>query len=396
MEGYKQEALDLLRARLPESAANQLEDLVQRAGLRAHQDWERMKDGLPAEHQPAPRVEGAEGPGEAEGFVGISRVLSPAEGFLRNEPDEMGRDITARTMSSPHLQREVRLLLEVHDVEDLGVALANSDDRQARKLKELLDPGVQHDWLWSVDCRQGSRMSEEDFLLAVKNRLGAEIAPAGASCQLCGEPLDAACSHGLCCAKAEATRGHYAVVGALCDGVAAVDPSVQTEVHGLLPTGERPADILTSAVIPGFKAACDVTIAAPDAKAAGQDCCKTAYRRKMVRYRPHFPALRRAGIIFRPVVWSAEGRPHPSTTRLIEGVLRLYRNQKGAVAASDLRVKWYHEIGIALQRRKAAMLRACLPQGSRRQAWMQGRTGGTSGIPLPSLPSGEMECGAAS
>ena len=69
----------------------------------------------------------------------------------------------------------------------------------------------------------------------------------------------------------------------------------------------------------------------------------------------------------------------------MEGVLRLYRNRKGEAAAADMRMKWYHEIGIALQRRKASMIRACLPQVSRRQAWMQGRAGGTSGVPLPPL-----------
>ena len=40
------------------------------------------------------------------------------------------------------------------------------------------------------------------------------------------------------------------------------------------------------------------------------------------------------------------------------------------VAAADLRSRWHHEIAIAIQRRKAAMIRACLPSRPLRQEWL--------------------------
>ena len=46
----------------------------------------------------------------------------------------------------------------------------------------------------------------------------------------------------------------------LMDGLAPVDPGVCTEEPGLVPTAERPADILTSAGVPGTQTAMDITV----------------------------------------------------------------------------------------------------------------------------------------
>lgn len=71
-------------------------------------------------------------------------------------------------------------------------------------------------------------MAENDWLSCVGSRLGVEIVDVGAAgCRLCGEPLDAACNHALCCAQAESTRGHYAVVSAVVDGMMIAEPSTR-------------------------------------------------------------------------------------------------------------------------------------------------------------------------
>ena len=230
-------------------------------------------------------------------------------------------------------------------------------------------------------------------MLSLGSRLGAEIAAVDSRCRLCGEPLDASANHGLCCSKAEATRGHYAVVAAAADGFSAVDPGIQTEVAGLVPSAERPADILTSAGVPGALTACDVTIIAPDAVASGRDACATGYRRKMTKYQGHFPTLWRAGVVFRPMVWSAEGRrAHPATSRLLDNTVRLFQNRHGKAEATSMRVKWKHELGVALQRRKAAMIRSVLPGLSNRQQWLQGQ-GASEGAQRPLPPIIEESCG---
>ena len=57
-------------------------------------------------------------------------------------------------------------------------------------------------------------------------------------------------------------------------------------------------------------------------------------------------------------------------TRVMDCVARQVRSRKGAEAATDFRGRWKHEVGIAIQRRKAAMLRAVLPRPPGRQGWL--------------------------
>ena len=91
----------------------------------------------------------------------------------------------------------------------------------------------------------------------------------------------------------------------------------------------------------------------------------------MNRYSNIVPALRRAGVIFQPLVWTAEGHPHPATVRVLETALRMVKTCRGAETAAELRDRWRHEITVAIQRRKAAMIRAALPLQADRQEWLQ-------------------------
>ena len=84
------------------------------------------------------------------------------------------------------------------------------------------------------------------------------------------EILDRSACHGLCCARSEATRGHCAVVSTVVDGLVTVDPSVRTEVLGLVPSADRPADILTTAGVPGASAGTSALSWTPSCKPGPQ------------------------------------------------------------------------------------------------------------------------------
>ena len=56
----------------------------------------------------------------------------------------------------------------------------------------------------------------------------------------------------------------YAMVGAAADGVSLADPALQTEVRGLVPTSDCPADIFTTGALPGTSVALDITIASQE------------------------------------------------------------------------------------------------------------------------------------
>ena len=92
------------------------------------------------------------------------------------------------------------------------------------------------------------------------------------------------------------------------------DPTAAVETLGLIPSAPalRPADILTSAALPGRMAALDIGVTSPDAAGAGDGCCDAMYNRKRADYAAHLPDLEvRVGIAYRPMVWSAFGRAHP-------------------------------------------------------------------------------------
>ena len=64
----------------------------------------------------------------------------------------------------------------------------------------------------------------------------------------------------------------------------------------------------------------------------------------------------------------------------MECTLQMVRRRRGLVVATELRARWQHEIVVAIQRRKAAMIRACLPSSPLRQEWLaQGGAAGEAG-----------------
>ena len=113
-----------------------------------------------------------------------------------------------------------------------------------------------------------------------------------------------------------------------------------------------------------------VCVASPDAAAAGDDATESAFRRKLNHYRAIIPELHAAGIAFRPLIWSADGRPHPAATRTLKYAAEAAARKRGGVAVPGLLARWRHEITVAIVRRRAAMLRAVLPKVKARELWM--------------------------
>ena len=195
-------------------------------------------------------------------------------------------------------------------------------------------------------------------------------------CRICEAVLDPFLEHCETCATAEATKGHYACVRSIVEGLRLADPQVCTEPRDLTTTQTRPADILTTAAVPGRSAALDVCVASPNAAAACGDAAQAAFKRKLRHYRRVIPQLAAAGIAFRPLVWTADARPHPAAVRTLKYAASLAATRSGVQAdASALLSRWKHEVTIAILRRRAAMSRAVLP---RRSAWAERLLTGTS------------------
>ena len=275
------------------------------------------------------------------------------------------------------MQKELSRLLDCTRLRALEARLrAQCNWPQLDRLKDLRHPENSHRWLWHLDSNKGSVLAEVDYVVAVQKRLGSCVYDGGCSCRLCGAPLDSRLEHSETCSTAEATRGHYACVRALVEGFRLADPGVSTEARGLTATTARPADILTIAAVPGRSAALDVCVASPNAAIALGDAAAAAFRRKLRKYRRIIPQLARAGIAFRPLVWTSDGRPHPAATRTLRYAAGLAATRGGSEStAGSLLGRWRHELQIAIQRRRAAMTRAVLPCRTARANWLlTGRT----------------------
>ena len=283
-------------------------------------------------------------------------------------PPEEG---TARKVTSLHVQRELSKLQDCTNLRILDAALSSTCNwSQLKRLKELRHPETSHAWLWHINPREGSVMTEIDYVAAVQKRLGAKIIDAECQCRICGEILDSCLSHSECCALADATRGHYAVVRAVVDGMKIADPALTTEPRGLVDSQARLADIFSIAAVIGRSAALDVSITSPDASTAGLDAVGAAFKDKFDKYRNILPQLHAAGIAFRPLIWSADGRPHAAVTRTLKFAAEMALRRRGGSGALGFLRRWRHEITVAIMRRRAAMMRAVLPKMKEKDVWL--------------------------
>ena len=110
--------------------------------------------------------------------------------------------------------------------------------------------------------------------------------------------------------------------------------------------------------------------ASPNASIAAGDAAEPAFRRKLHRYRKGIPELAAAGIVFRPMVWTTCGRPHPAVTRTLKFASEQAAHRSESAEPKAILGRWRHEIQVALLRRRAAMARAVLPQMGDREAWL--------------------------
>ena len=240
-----------------------------------------------------------------------------------------------------------------------------------RRIEDLRDPHQEHTWLYALNPATEPVMPAQDWVRAMRIRLGCDHMGAEMVCAACGtHVLDRQAYHALCYANGESTRGHNRVRNELLTGFSAADPTSAAEVEGLVPSQPRlrPADILTGAAHPTLGVAVDVMVKAPNAGGAGQDCTETGKREKMERYGPVLHELRDQGIIYKPAVFSAYGRCHPDVTDMMTEAARRVARHRGFADWKPLFTRWRRQVAVQVWRRAAAMVTRCLTRDDREAA----------------------------
>ena len=223
------------------------------------------------------------------------------------------------------------------------------------------DPSVSHEWMWRVSRAHGPTVPRSGFQIAVRLRLGAPCACPSAKCTRCGAALSG--SHAMRCGLPEATRGHYSVRDDVLALAHLADPSAAVETAGLVPSAPtlRPADIFTSAALPGRLAALDIGISSPDASGAGQDCCDAMFARKLREYGSWLGEMESEGVTYRPMVWSAFGREHPEISAMLEAMAVQAARRRGLRDHRVILRRARCAIGVRLATRAARMILCCAP-----------------------------------
>ena len=125
----------------------------------------------------------------------------------------------------------------------------------------------------------------------------------------------------------------------------------------------RPADIPTSAVLPGRLAALDIGITSPDASGAGDDCCEAMFKRKRKDYKAYLEELEEhRDVIYKPMIWSTWGRAHPETQVMLESMAIIAARRRRLRDHRLILRRVKCAIGVQLARRAARMMFSCLPQ----------------------------------
>ena len=152
--------------------------------------------------------------------------------------------------------------------------------------------------------------------------------------------------------------------------VTLADPSAEREVEGLIPSRpyRRPADVPTSAALPGSLAALDIGVKAPDAVGAGEDCVETMRRDKVAEYEADRPELEEQGIYYRPLTFSAYGRPHPEVSAIMTTIAQRAARRRGIANHEEILRRAQVKVGVQIARRAARMVLACLPRRSASEA----------------------------
>ena len=143
------------------------------------------------------------------------------------------------------------------------------------------------------------------------------------------------------------------------DVASACDPTAELEAPNLIPnTRLRPADILTGALGNG-RHALDIGICSPDAVDAGDDCVDTMFKKKNEYYSAHTEALALQNIEYKPLMWSAYGRPHDATTSTLRTLAKRLTRRRGGTACEWRYERLRSAIGVEIMRRGAACVRHC-------------------------------------
>ena len=355
MEAYDDRtraALDRWLAEMPVGVHARIKAVLADGADLALQRWQGWCQGV------EPAQQGGDNTGRTVGFLNGGVVGAVGS----QDPEHPGNFSSASPL---HLQR---LLTRVAD-QCAGQGLVEKFMAQERwddlhRISDLAQADANHDWLWALDNNKAKRLEADQYVAAVRLRLGCAGPLEPAICGNCGIHI-IGCSggHALLCAKGPSTRGHNAVRDELFSMAIPVDANTETEPEGLISSHPRlrPADVLSGAFHNGRLAAVDVGVICPSASGAGADCVVTMDQRKRERMEPFREQLEASGVEYHPFAVSCWGRLHPTANKMLETIAKRIARREGGASQAAVLQRLRGRITTEIMRRAACMLIQCRP-----------------------------------
>ena len=350
-----QEAVSSLESQLQDDDLIRNIRTVVETGLQANARWWDLANA----GQDVPGSLGEAGAGQSGGGSGT------------NLDDDVGEaDQLTSLQRAAAIQNAITSLIDKAKLRRLRCRFdAEGFEEDVRRLDDLQDTSAQqHTWWQALNPQISCVLPEEEWVIAMRIRLGAPVLPVDGVCGCCGsQRIDARGYHALCCAMGESTKGHNRIRDVIADCCARADPGTAIEVPGLCPDdpGLRPADVLTRAVHPTLAIAVDVGVRAPHAAGAGENPLESMRAQKIEKYARHAHALERQGISYEPAIFSCYGRWHPRATQMINHAAARAARRTGHASNSRMLGHWRQNIAAQLWLRAARMTIACFPKRQR-------------------------------
>ena len=270
---------------------------------------------------------------------------------------------SATSLDAGHPQRGISHIVDEHCMDALTERFqSNSQPQHVARLRDIRHPNQCHDWLWALGARKQAALPAEEFVVAVRLRLGASVIDDVTTCSYCHDHLID--SSGLCalqCAGSCATRGHTAVKDAVMELAVQADPAAEAEPAGLVAhrPGLRPADVLCAGSSRGQLCALDVGVTMPLPADGDTDAAQRYKDLKLRKYRNYADAMRAQGITYTPIIWTSWGRAHDDVIQHLRSLAARAARRRGLVSHKDILREAQFNIALELQARAARMVLAC-------------------------------------
>jgi hypothetical protein len=276
------------------------------------------------------------------------------------------------------LQHSLVAAIEEQHVKQVIEGLRGSkEERDLVRYLRLCDLGssnTKHGWLSAVNPAHGPVLSAEQFVIALRLRLGIPVVEySGAEeCSECGGRFAAESmgNHALVCARGKMVighnwvRDHLANLAMVSDGETSIEATcVEAFEHS--EQRQRPGDILTSAASIGGgvgKAAIDIGIVCPhssDARTAPTKDPLDIYYDKKVR--ASRDKSKEAGWEFHPMILSCFGRCHDEAIVIVRGLAKAAAKRFGVDSLTKIEAAWWKHCSTLLAARAASMVIKCMP-----------------------------------